>query len=181
MLGKSVSKHISFIHVEIQVANKQINAMHAIVRDHRKKASKEILKEHFGEHYDIKAIEKSVTLLEKGKVNVEAVNSDDAEIPECVSGYAHSEPPHEIGFSPAFHSEELSTQHRAGVILHEASHALLQTKDLYKRVGKRKDAHLVGISMVEFNKLKMDKEQREGSVVKGCKFCILLLVDTISR
>ena len=179
ILGKSVSKHILFIHVEIQVANKQIIAMDAIVRDHKTKESKKILKEHFGEHYDIKAIGKCVTLLENGKVDVDAVNNDDPKIPEDVEGYSYfREPPEEIGFTPTFHSEKLTTQFRAGVILHEASHALWHTEDRYKRVGKGKDAHLVMITRDEFEKLNMDKEQHE-NLVEGCKF--LHLLDTISR
>ena len=177
-LGKSVSKHILFIHVEIQVANKQIIAMDAIVRDHKTKESKEILKEHFGEHYDIKAIEKSVTLLKNGKVGVEAVNN--TKIPEHVNAYSvtYKGLPQKIGFGPSFYSPDRTTQDTAGTILHEASHALLQTGDRYKRVGKGKDAHLVMITRDEFEKLNMDKEQHE-NLVEGCKF--LHLLDTISR
>ena len=169
-------KHISLIHAEIQAANEQIDAMHTIVNDYGNKEHKAILNEHFGEHHNIDAIKKSVTLLKKGKVNVGAVS--DAEIPEYVSAHTYMEPPQSIWFGPHFHSPKRTTQDTAGTILHEASHALLQTGDRYKRVGKGEDAHLVGIWINEYNELEKDKEQRK-HLVRGCKFCILL--DYISR
>ena len=95
--------------------------MHTIVRDHKTKASKEILEEHFGEHYDIKAIKKSVALLRTGKVNVGVIS--DASIPEHIYALANI-PQRIIKFGPCFHSAERTTQDAASGLLHEATHTI---------------------------------------------------------
>ena len=161
-----------FIHAEIRTANKQIEAMHTIVNDYENKEHKAILNEHFGEHHDIKAIQKHVDMLRTGKVGIKVVRSN-----QPFEAWTKKQTG-KVAFGLSFHSEDKTTQRRAGVLLHEATHALWDTKDRYKRVGEGENAHLQGIERVEYTNLEKDEGQRE-HLVKGCKFCILL--DTISR
>jgi isochorismate synthase EntC len=173
-LGKSLGKLALFIHAEVQAANKQIEAMHTIVNNPEKEEHKAILNEHFGEHHNIKQITQYVNRLKTGTVKIGAIKDTTlAKVVIATTRKMDTDP--NIRFGNTFHSEESkrTPKDAAGTLIHEASHALLKTKDHYVR--QKKNAPLAPVSKQDYQKLQKDipVTKHDERLVTGCKFCIL--------
>jgi hypothetical protein len=175
-LGKSLGKLTSFIYAEIQPANEQIDAMHTIVDGHENPKHKAILNEHFGEHHDIEAIKAHVNMLKTGEVKIGAIKDN---LKKSTTIAVTHPKTGVIRFGTPAHSAKRPAKSTAGTLLHEASHALLQTKDHYYREEKNGPLKPISKTDLTDHKKKIPLGEHHEHFVKGCKFCISL--DIISR
>jgi hypothetical protein len=172
-LGKSLGILNLFIHADVQAANQQIDAMHTIAHDHEKPEHKAILNEHFGEHHNIDAIKQHVATLKTGEVKIGAIKDTAMGSQYAKTKWGPGTTNPKVHFGGLSHTAGRTAQDTAGTLVHEASHALWQSKDHYAR--PKKDAPLAPVSKQDYQKLqaKIPVTKHDERLVTGCKFCIL--------
>jgi len=79
-----------------------------------------------------------------------------------------------VKFGPLSHSARRAAQDTAGTILHEASHALWQTKDHYARLNNKNDP-LTPVAKDRYQALqgRLPAIKQDDRLAKGCRFYIL--------
>ncbi|KAF8803994.1 hypothetical protein BYT27DRAFT_7259448 [Phlegmacium glaucopus] len=119
-----------------RIANLQIKAMHKVAQDPHREEHHKILVSTFGEHYDIKAIKAHVDTMRHGTVKVSDLR-DEALPAKTFGKTRYQGDSASVRFGSKFHLPQTTDEQRAGVLAHEASHALLHTKDYFLKDGKQ--------------------------------------------
>jgi hypothetical protein len=134
--GKYLEADVNRLHEANAIANLQIHAMHRVVQNPDREEHKKILVNTFGKHYDIGAIKGHVDKLMTGTVQVADVRDKSMPNSALAKTKYSGKPNANIRFGPAYHDSKKTNHDRAGTLIHEASHALLGTKDFFKKSDK---------------------------------------------
>jgi hypothetical protein len=112
--------------------------MHEVIKDHGAPHNRKLIEEAFGSSPNIRKITKNIAKIMDGQVKIGAVNDpvpDDGH-----RALAKTSDTGIIRLTEGFHAKDLDDRHdyRGGVLIHEASHALLGTTDYFsKETGRR--------------------------------------------